>query len=205
VLASLLCAALLLPLALLLLSPIVPVLVPRYFEWSAAPFFILAGAGLGEVGGRAFAVLGAAALASALFVNLLPYYGYETKPRWDLAARELAEKAKPGDVVLADRGYTYNVFSIYAEKEKLAAHGLKVTAQLHDAEVWAPGHDVWAVYGRTAQGNIVPPEGYLRSLKSLGHPVAEYKVGRYITLFRFHEPPPEPEGDPAKPSAGPPG
>ena len=193
VLAALLWAALLLPITLLLLSPIVPVLVPRYFAWSAAPFFILAGAGLGQVTGKAFAGI-AAALATAAAINLVPYYGYETKPRWDLAAQELAEKAKPGDVVLADRGYTYNVFEIYAELSKLGERGLKVTPQLREAEAWAPGHDVWAVYGRIGQSDIVPPDAYLRSLASLGQPENEYKVGRYITLYRFGVPAPHPSG-----------
>jgi mannosyltransferase len=193
VLAALLCAALLLPIALLLLSPKVPVLVPRYFAWSAGPFLILAGAGLGQLGGKPFALLGTA-LAGAAFLNLVPYYGYETKPRWDLAAHELAEKAKPGDVVLADRGYTYNVFAIYADEEKLAARGLRVTNQLSEAEKWAPGHDVWAVYGRIGQADIVPAADYLRSIAPLGRPDASYRVGRYITLFRFHEPPAAPGG-----------
>ncbi|HEV2300768.1 MAG TPA: glycosyltransferase family 39 protein [Stellaceae bacterium] len=195
VLATLLCAVLLLPIALLLLSPIVPVLVPRYFAWSAAPFFVLAGAGLGAIPGKLFATLSVGLTAAAL-VNLLPYYGYETKPRWDLAAQELAEKAKPGDVVLADRGYTYNVFAIYAEQAKLAEHGLKVTAQLGEAAAAAPGHDVWALYGRIGQSDIVPADDYLRTLAPLGQPDAEYKVGRYITLYRFEAPAARPNGAP---------
>ena len=188
VLSSILCAALLLPLLLILLSPIVPVLVPRYFAWSAAPFFVLAAAGLGGTGGPvAFAGL-ATVLTAAATLNLLPYYGYETKPRWDLAARELADRAKPGDIVLADRGYTYNVFSIYAEEARLAAHGLKVMTQLRDADTHSPGHDVWAIYGRTAQSDIVPAEAYLRTLAPLGRPDAAYRVGRYITLYHFADP-----------------
>ena len=126
----------------------------------------------------------------------MPYYGYETKPRWDLAAQELAQKAKPGDVVLADRGYTYYVFSIYADEAKLAADGLKVTSQLQDAEAWAPGHDVWALYGRIGQSDIVPAADYLRSLAPLGRPVGEYNVGRYITLYRFRVPAAPPKGGP---------
>ena len=49
VLAVLGCAALVLPLGLFLLSLFVPVLVPRYFAWSAGPFFVFAGAGLGRL------------------------------------------------------------------------------------------------------------------------------------------------------------
>jgi mannosyltransferase len=187
ILTILLCATFFLPLALLLLSPFVPLLVPRYFAWGGAPFFVLVGAGLGGISWRAFAA-SSTVLAAACLVNLLPYYGYETKPRWDIAARELAEMAKPGDVVLANRGYTYYVFDIYAKRAGLAERGLKIAPHLRQAEAWAAGHDVWALYGLIGQSRIVPPEDYLHSLASLGQPDAEYRVGRYITLYHFTEP-----------------
>ena len=87
VLAVLGCAAIVLPLGLFLLSLFVPVLVPRYFAWSAGPFFVFAGAGLGRLSfprlAPATAMLGAAGM-----INLMPYYDYETKPRWDLLAAQ---------------------------------------------------------------------------------------------------------------------
>ena len=191
----LLCAAFVLPLALLLLSPFVPLLVPRYFAWGDAAFFVLVGAGFGGASWRAFAA-SSTALAAAALVNLLPYYGYETKPRWDLAARELARMGKPADVVLANRGYTYYVFDIYAKRAHLAEQGLTIAHHLREAEAKAPGHDVWALYGRTGQGDIVPAADYLRSLAALGQPDAEYRIGRYITLYRF-------ENLSGRPNAGP--
>jgi mannosyltransferase len=193
-------AALVVPLGMLLLSPIVPVLVPRYFAWSAAPFFVLAGAGLGSGsppgcaargrGGPAgwrFAVL-AAALAAACFVNLVPYYHDETKPRWDRAAARLARAAKPGDVVLVNRGWSYYVFSIFARRAGLAGRGVRIARHIAEAERLAPGHAVWALYGRTGQGPIVSAQDYLRSLAPFGRPSAEYAIGRYIILWRFAEP-----------------
>lgn len=180
-------AAFAVPLGMLLLSRVVPVLVPRYFAWSAAPFFVLAGAGLGEFTGLRFAVP-AAALAAACAVNLAPYYHYETKPRWDRLAARLADRAKPGDVVLVNRGYSYYVFSIFAKRADLAGRGVRIARHLAEAERLAPGHNVWAVYGRTGQGPMSPLEAYLRSLAPLGRPAAEYSIGRYIVLWRFAEP-----------------
>ncbi|HJU16084.1 MAG TPA: hypothetical protein VJ770_06410, partial [Stellaceae bacterium] len=199
VLAVLGAAALLVPLGMLLVSPFVPVLVPRYFAWSAAPFFLLAGTGLGSLKGVRFAAATAALLA-ACAVNLAPYYHYETKPRWDLLAARVAAAAKPGDLVLVNKGYSYYVFSVFAERAGLAARGIRLARHIGEAERLAPGHDVWAVYGRTGQGPMAPPERYLRSLARFGRPQAEYAIGRYILVWRFHEPA---DAEPAPPDAGP--
>ncbi len=188
VLAILGSAALVPPLGLLLLSLFVPVLVPRYFAWSAAPFFIFAGAGLGRLSFPGFAAA-AAALGTACLVNLIPYYGYETKPRWDLLAAQLAAAAQPGDVVLLDSYYSYSVLSAFAVRAGLDEHRIALTWSLQQATGLAPGHDLWAVYGRAGQ-NIKKqsPEDYRRTLAALGEPVAENSVGRYIVLWRFRQP-----------------
>lgn len=197
-------AALLVPLGMLLLSPLVSLLVPRYFAWSAAPFFVLAGAGLARFTGVRFAAV-MPALAAAGMINLHPYYRYETKPRWDLLAARLAAKAKPGDVVLVDRGYSYYVFEIFAQRAGLVQRGIGIAHRLEEAkeaERLAPGHNIWAVYGRTGQGPMMPPEDYLRSLAPFGRPAAEHSIGRYIIVWRFAEPaevepapPPRPNGE----------
>jgi hypothetical protein len=195
-------AALVAPLGMLLLSPFVPVLVPRYFAWSAAPFFVLAGIGLGQLAGARFAAA-AAALTAACAVNLLPYYHYETKPRWDLLVARLAAKAKPGDVVLVDRGYSYYVFEIFAQQAGLAQRGIGIARQIDEAkeaERLAPGHNIWAVYGRTGQGPMTSPEEYLRTLAPFGRPAAEHSIGRYIIVWRFAEPT---EVEPAPPTPRP--
>jgi mannosyltransferase len=201
VLAVLGSAALVLPLGLCLVSLFVPVLVPRYFAWGAAPFFIFAGAGLGQLSGPRFAAV-AVSLGAAGLINLVPYYGYETKPRWDLLATKLAEVTRPGDVVLLNSYYAYSLLSIFAAPAGLDAHRITLTWDLSEAEKVAPGRDVWAVYGRTGQAARPPAGDYQRSLANFGRAAVEKSVGRYIVLWRFAEP----NGpDPAALAAPPPG
>lgn len=188
VLAVLGCAALALPLGLSIVSLFVPVMVPRYFAWSAAPFFIIAGAGLGQLPLLRFAAV-AAALVAMCVVNLTPYYDYETKPRWDLLATQLAAAAQPGDVVLLDNYYSYSVLSVFAARAGLDDHRVTLTWSLPEAIRLAPGHDLWAVYGRTGQAaKKQTPEEYRSTLAVLGQPVVENSVGRYIIIWQFAEP-----------------
>jgi mannosyltransferase len=196
-------AALVLPVSLLLISLFVPVLVSRYFAWSAAPFFILAGAGLGVLSLRHFAPA-AAALGATGLVNLAPYYRDETKPRWDLVAKQLAATAQPGDVVLLDSYYSYWVLSVFAARAGLADHGVSLAWKLPQAVKEAAGHDLWAVYGRAGQATKKQsPKNYRKALAPLGPPVARSQVGRYILVWRFPDPvdadlqkppPPHPQG-----------
>jgi mannosyltransferase len=182
------CAALVLPVGLLLLSLFVPVLAPRYFAWSAGPFFIVAGAGLGGLSFPRFAAA-TAMLAAACFVNLRPYYRYETKPRWDLLAAQLTAAARPGDVVLLDSYYSYSVFIVFAARAGLDDHQVTVTWKLPEAAVLAPGHDLWAVYGRTGpRTKKQSPEEFRHTLPGLGRQVAENSVGRYIIFWQLREP-----------------
>jgi mannosyltransferase len=188
VLAVLGCAAIALPMGLFLLSLFVPVLVPRYFAWSAGPFFVFAGAGLGRLSFPRF-VPATAMLGAACLINLSPYYGYETKPRWDLLAARLAAAAQPGDVVLLDNYYSYSVLSVFASRTGLADHQVILTWSLAEAARLAAGHDLWAVYGRTGQAlKKQSLEAYRHALVALGDPVSENSVGRYIVLWRFTEP-----------------
>ncbi|MGH7048150.1 MAG: glycosyltransferase family 39 protein [Stellaceae bacterium] len=181
-------AALLLPISLLAVSLFVPVLVSRYFAWSAAPFFILVGAGMGMLGGRRFAVA-AVPLTAACLINLYPYYGDETKPRWDLLATRLAAAAQPGDVVLVDSYYSYSVLSVFAARDGLTDHGVSVTWDPAKAFEQVPGHDLWAVYGRAGQASKKQSSAHYRqTLAPLGQPIAQHRVGRYIEVWRFHEP-----------------
>jgi mannosyltransferase len=180
-------AALVLPLGLGLVSLFVPLLVPRYFAWGAAPFFIFAGAGLGQLPGIRFAAA-SAMLGAVGLINLAPYYSYETKPRWDLLAKKLAAVTRPGDVVLLNSYYAYTVLSVFAARAGLDEHQVKLTWELPQAAQIAPGRDVWAVYGRTGQAARQPAGDYERSLSNLGRPVVENSVGRYIVVWRFAEP-----------------
>jgi mannosyltransferase len=182
-------AGLVLPLCQLLLglmffSSAMPVLVPRYFAWSAAPFFILVGAGFGRMAGRRW-VAAAAALGLACAANLVPYYGYETKPRWDLLASALAAETQPGDVVLLDNYSSYYVLSAFVDRTGLARRGLRFVWRRDQVADLAPGHGLWLVYGRIGQGALKPPEEYLGALAELGDVVREEAIGRYIVLWRI--------------------
>lgn len=180
-------ATLTLPLGLFALSAAVPVLVPRYFAWGAAPFFVFAGIGLGRLTIPRFTAL-AAALGALGLANLAPYYQYETKPRWDLAAAKLTKIVRPGDVVLLNSYYAYSVFAVFARQVGLDPNRVKLTWKPYEAAQVAPGHDVWAVYGRTGQATRQPAGDYQHSLAALGHPAVEKSIGRYIILWRFAEP-----------------
>jgi hypothetical protein len=161
----------------------------------------------------------------ACFVNMVPYYSYETKPRWDLLAARLASKARPGDVVLVNDYYAYYVFSVFAARTDLADRQVKLTWQLSEAarlatandaeKSWiaaiqgfakaarlAAGHDLWVIYGRSGQEVMEPAEVYRRSLAGSARPVAEFSVGRHIVAWQYREPgEPEPGAQGTTPQA----
>lgn len=186
VLSVLSAATLVLPLSLGLVSLFVPVLVPRYFVWGAAPFFMLVGAGLGQFTQLRYAAL-RAALAVACFINLAPYYRYETKPRWDLVAKELAAQARPGDVVLFNSYYAYWVFSTFVEEARLDEKRIDLTWKFNEAATLTPGHTLWVVYGRTGSAIAETAEEFQASLIRMlgGLPSPAEPVGRFITLWRY--------------------
>jgi mannosyltransferase len=178
------CAAVVPLLSLMSVSLVTPVLVPRYIAWTAAPFYVLAGAGLGGFGRERFAVC-ATVLAAACLINLRPYYHDETKPRWDLAAARLARETQPGDVVLLNNWYSYYVLMAFADHSGLADHRLSLTWKPAAAARLVPHHDLWVLFGRTGQVAMPAPQDYLNSLSWLGQPVAQQQIGRYIILWRF--------------------
>jgi mannosyltransferase len=177
-------AGVLLPLLLLAVSLYKPLLVPRYFAWSAAPFFILAGAALGSLSRGRFAA-GAAALAAACLINLLPYYHAETKPRWDLAAAALGQAAHDGDIVLLNSWYSHYVMTAFAERSEVASRKLLLTWNPADAAKLPPNHDLWVILGRAGQTPMPTAADYIDSLSALGRPLEERQIGRYITMWRF--------------------
>lgn len=188
VLAVLGAATLILPASLGLVSLFVPVLVPRYFVWSAGPFFVLAGTGLGRffrerLSRQRFAAL-ALALAAACLVNLAPYYAYETKPRWDLAAKELAASAQPGDVVLVNSYFAYWVLSAFTARVGLDVDRVKVTWKRENCIV-PPRQTLWAIYGRTGTAFVETAEDFHASLAALGPSPPAERIGRFIWLWRY--------------------
>ena len=173
-----------LPLTLGVVSVLVPLLVPRYFVWSAAPFFILAGIGLGQLQGARAAIAMLVVSAACLF-NLKPYYSYETKPRWDLVAKLLAADAQPGDVVLVNSYYAYWVLTAFAPQTGLDESQIMLTWEAPKVVSPPPGHTVWAVYGRTGPAVAETAAQFQASIAALGPPPEAQPIGRFITLWRY--------------------
>jgi uncharacterized membrane protein len=192
VLAVIGCAAIVLPLLLLLVAHFTPVLVPRYFAWGAAPFFLLAGAGFARFASGRFAVgrFGAvmAALLLVLLVNLRPYYHEETKPRWDLAMAQLGSEAQPGDVVLFNNWDAYYVASAYAARAGLDQRDLTMTWKPTEASAAAAGHDLFVIFGRADQGTLSTSADYNNLVAQLGPPASQEQIGHYITIRHFAAP-----------------
>jgi uncharacterized membrane protein len=181
---------LVLPLVLTVISLWQPVLLPRYILWSAAPFSVMAGVGASFVinrlpwQGKAVAFAGIAVL---LLINLAPYYGAETKPRWDIAAKLLARDVAPGDVVFLNDQYAAAELQTYLPKEVAAAVLNNSVADIQHAQLAkVAGKRVWAVYG--IAGQSVVDDGWQAasaSMAPLGKPQQIQQAGKriYITLF----------------------
>ncbi len=179
-----------LPLCIIVISIWRPMLLPRYILWSAAPFAILAG-----IGGSFFLnhlprkgrITALAAITAVLLVNLVPYYGAETKPRWDIAAQILAHEVMPGDVVyLNDKG-ALPVLRMYLPPGTDAVVLQDAAGSLKHAEqAQLQGKRVWAVFGHAGQSSSKKewPQFYAK-IAPLGTPVQIQMAGNriYITLF----------------------
>jgi mannosyltransferase len=181
---------LVLPVVLTTISLWQPVLLPRYILWSAAPFAVLAGIGaslcLNKLPrwGQMAAI---ACIAVLLLINLAPYYSAETKPRWDIAAKMLAEDVAPGDVVFLDDQYAPAELKVYLPKAEAAAVLNNAVPDLQAAQLAkAQGKRVWTVYGIAGQIAYDDdwPE-FAASMAPLGTPAQIQMAGNriYITLF----------------------
>jgi uncharacterized membrane protein len=181
---------LILPVATIVISVWKPLLLPRYILWSAAPFAILAGIGgsfVLRMLPRRAQVLGLAGVAAVLLINLFPYYGAETKPRWDIAAHMLASEVAPGDVVyLNDKG-ALPILRMYLPPGTETVVLRDSDGDLKHAEqAEMQGKRVWAVFGHAGQSASKRewPQFY-QHIAPLGAP-AQFQMagGRiYITLF----------------------
>ena len=144
-----------LPLMFTVISLWRPILLPRYILWSAAPFAILAGIGASALLEAAAprtrrAIVGIAAVL--LLANMTPYYHAETKPRWDLAAKMLAQEVAPGDVVyLYDTG-ALPILRVYLPPGTQTVVLNDSAGDLnHALQAMSQGKRVWAVYGHAGQ------------------------------------------------------
>lgn len=186
--AALTTATLLLPLALLAISAVFPLWIPRYLLWTAAPFFVLAGLGVNLVplSARLPAVLILALLAA---VNLGSYYGTETKPRWDLAAQALQRQLTPRDLVLVEDDRLPDLLNHF-----LALHGAPLAPQRWTldaaaARAWlAGGNPVWLAQGAVGQVALADPATVPATLQLPPRPALLLRFGRDVALLRFDPP-----------------
>lgn len=185
VLAVLLVALLGLPLGLLAASAVTPVLMPRYLLWSAGPYFICAGLGLTVLPVR-LQWPALAAFGVLLALNLAPYYGDETKPRWDLAGQELVAGLRPGDLLLVDDPQAVRMMNLYLHRQHADLPASLWTTDLARAVSWRrSGGRVWAVQGVVGQVDHENQTQFLHRIASLGAPQFSEHAGMDILLLRF--------------------
>jgi 4-amino-4-deoxy-L-arabinose transferase-like glycosyltransferase len=180
----------LLPVLFTLISIWRPILLPRYILWSAAPFAILAGIGASYIISllpRRWQTGALAATAFLLLLNMAPYYGQETKPRWDIAAKLLAQDVAPGDVVFLNDQGALPILKLYlpagAQAVVLADSAGDFT---HAQQAQKQGKRVWAVFGQagqTAEKNRWAK--FYNKMAPLGTPQQIQVAGKriYISLF----------------------
>jgi mannosyltransferase len=179
-------ALLSMPTCILLISTVHAILVPRYLIWSTGPLFVLAGIGTAALPHRLYP-LTVAGLALAGFANLAPYYGFETKPRWDLATAYLAGAVQPGDVVVTNGAMAHYILTRYGERYHLDRNILKIASDVPDLAHYIREQRIWVVYGRTGQGVSPTEQVYLQKWLALGAPVVKNRFGRHVSVLRFDQ------------------
>lgn len=184
---TLLAVAIVPPLLILLISIGKPLWMPRYLLWSAVPFFIFVGLGVAILPGRRLQLATVAAIALLASVNLAPYYQSETKPRWDIAARDLINILQPGDMILVpDRGPIAIMDFFLARDGQSIPDSLwtrdifKAAAFVHD------GGRVWVVEGKVGQADHTPAKSFNAITAPLGSPIAVLPEGDLIT-FKLYD------------------
>jgi mannosyltransferase len=179
-----------LPLMFTVISIWRPILLPRYILWSAAPFAILAGIGaatLLEVFTPRLRLAVVSCATVLLLTNMAPYYHAETKPRWDIAAKMLAQEVQPGDVVyLSDTG-ALPILRVYLPPGTQTVVLNDSAGDLnHAVQAVHQGKRVWTVFGHAGQsgGNKELMKFDTRT-KVLGTPQITQVAGKriYIALF----------------------
>ncbi len=177
-----------LPAVLILISPTHPVLLPRYLLWSAAPFFVLAGAAI-EVLPRPARPLFLGLSLVLLMMNLRPYYHAETKPRWDLAAASLANRMTPSDIVLVADGAAPVMLTTYLDALGRGATPLVATRHRSKAEATlAAGGHVFVFYGPAGQGKLPPESPFFAKAGALGVAGPARPIGKEIVMEEINPP-----------------
>lgn len=184
-----------LPCLFLAISVVHPVLLPRYLLWSAAPFSVLVGVGadtlLKALPSKKYKVISLPNFVVFLVIvllalNVYPYYRDELKPSWDIAAKELAEDVKPGDVVLFSDTGAVPILQFYLSDVDRATVLNSPYTDLKDAEsAIRENKRVWVVYGHAGQ-NTTTHESFFSQLQPLGTPQLIQKAGKRITIALYN-------------------
>ncbi len=178
-------AVVVLPLGLLAISIFLPMWLPRYLLWSTVPFFIVSGLGIAQLPQR-FQLAATMVVGFLVFVNLMPYYTIETKPRWDVAARSLEPAIANGDLVLVADYWVPRMVNFYLSRERLVLSRDHWTSEITTATRWlADGGRVWAVFGRVAQADHEPMGSFLQRISALGSPVVQIGAGLDVIILVF--------------------
>jgi uncharacterized membrane protein len=160
-------------------------MLPRYLSWDAAPYFILAGAGLSLIPGRA-RIAACAAIALLAIINLAPYYGAETHARWDLAAAEVAPQLRAGDVMLAAPPGTYaRMFDTYAVRLGPEPTVWWIDDPGRAFEFLHSGHRLWVFYGGATTPDTDPVDIFAGTLTRFGKPRLHLVEGRRINIWLY--------------------
>lgn len=187
-LALLAIAVLALPVTLLAISVFKSVLVPRYFAWGAAPFFVLAGLGVMALPQR-WQTAVCCVICLLAVPNLAPYYAAETKPRWDMAAADLAQRLERGDVILTGDEYTAPILTAFSDRQGTPMPTVTVVRDVSAAAAQlAQNHRVWAIYGRVGQGAMESYQAFLDRVAPLGQPAMQMAEGNHIHILMFDPP-----------------
>ncbi len=182
-------AALLPPVALLAVSTVFPLWIPRYLLWGAVPFFVLAGLGanLAPPAARLPGALAAGVLAA---INLGGYYGAETKPRWDQAAQALHARATPRDLVLVEDDRLPDLLNYFLALDGAPLAERRWTLDPAVARAWlAGGSPVWLAQGAVGQVVLADPAVIPPALQLPERPALLLRFGRDVALLRFDPPP----------------
>ncbi len=181
-------AFLALPAMLVLASLVHPVLLPRYLLWSVGPFFVLAGFGI-ETLPRRFWKPALALAALLAVINLLPYYGSETKPRWDRASGMLAARMAPGDLLLVSDGAAPVMLNFNRQGINPRHPAWPATQDPRKAAAaLAAGHRVFVVYGPAGQGQQPNRTRFFATAAKLGQMTALLAAGSEITIEEISPP-----------------
>jgi hypothetical protein len=176
------------PVVLLLVSAHQAILVPRYLMWSTGPFFVLAGIGAAALPARSFPLTGAIVGISAA-ICLTPYYGAETKPRWEEVAAYLAANVRTHDVIVAQNEPVQYALVSYQARFRADANVPILAWDAHaTAHAFGERERAWVVYGRIGQGNLEPEEDFRRKWLAFGNPAEQKRFGSHILVMRFDNP-----------------